>query len=232
MSPRHSKGFTLLELVVVIAVFGVFASMAYGGLNYVLKARKQIETQLDRTAEWQKAFQKMRNDFELASARAARDGFGETRGNFLFDEYGARIELTRAGWRNPLNQPRPSLERVVWRYEEKDKQLLRETWRVLDRARDTDPVQLVVLTGITEVKWRFLDVNREWQQRWPPQSGAVGTAASVPTPKAMEVTLTSKDFGVIRWLFRPSAEAATAAQLNGGGAPPAPTLSPPQQSTP
>jgi general secretion pathway protein J len=206
-----ARGFTLLELVVVIAVFGVFASMAYGGLNYVLKARRQVETALNRTAEWQKAFNRMRNDFELASTRGARDGFGEPKAALVFDEYGPRVELTRAGWRNPLLAPRASLERVVWRYDDKQKRLLRETWRDLDRASDTDPAQLVVLENLKDVKWRFLDASREWQPRWPAQAVAAGT--DVPLPKAMEVTFTSADFGSVRWLFRPGVSPIPA---NGG----------------
>lgn len=208
-----ARGFTLLELVVVIAVFSVFASMAYGGLNYVLKARRQVETALNRTAEWQKAFNRMRNDFELASTRGARDGFGEFKPALVFDEYGPRVEFTRSGWRNPLLAPRASLERVVWRYDDKNKRLLRETWRNLDRASDADPAQLVVLENLKDVKWRFLDGSREWQQRWPVQAAPSVAGGDVPLPKAMEVTLTSADYGSVRWLFRPGVSPIPA---NGG----------------
>ncbi len=216
------RGFTLLELIVVLAVFGVFSTMAYGGLNYVLKARKDIELQLDRTAEWQKAFQRVRNDLELAAPRAARDGFGQPQAAFLFEEFGARIEFTRSGWRNPLSQPRASLERIVYRYDDRARQLLRETWRVLDRASDDEPIKLVVLGQIDDARWRFMDSNREWQERWPPQSTstAVGGTASTLLPRAIELTLESKDFGEIVWLLRPGVEPVVQGAGAGDGLPP------------
>lgn len=209
---RHSaRGFTLLELIVVLAVFGVFAVMAYGGLNYVLTARKDIEVRLNRTAEWQKAFQRVRNDLELAVPRAARNGFGQPQAAFLFEPFGARIEFTRSGWRNPLSLPRASLERVVYRYDERSRELLRETWRVLDRADDQEPQKLVVLTQIDDARWRFMDSNRQWQDRWPPSSTRSATAgASVLLPKAIELRLETKDFGEIVWLLRPGVEPAAA----------------------
>lgn len=207
---RRARGFTLLELIVVLAIFSVFAAMAYGGLNYVLTTRRELESRLDRTAEWQKAFQRLRNDFQLASTRTVRDGFGQKRPALEFEEYQQRVEFTRGGWRNPLYQPRSSLERIAYRYDEKTDELVRETWRVLDRAEDRDPVRLVVLSRLDEVRWRFLDNNREWRERWPSGSGglAANGANSSPPPKAVELTLKSKDYDEVRWLFRIAVEAA------------------------
>lgn len=206
---KRTQGFTLIELIVVLAVFGLFAVMAYGGLNYVLKARKTIEAQLARTAEWQKAFQRARNDLELAVPRGgSRDGFGQPQAAFVFEEFGARIEFTRSGWRNPLSQPRASLERVVYRYDDRTRELLRETWRVLDRGADKDPLKLVLLTQVDDARWRFMDSSRQWQDRWPPQSTGATTSGSsnLLLPKAVELTLETKDFGEIVWLMRPGIE--------------------------
>ena len=213
---KPSRGFTLLELIVVLAVFAVFSAMAYGGLNYVLKARKDIEAQLDRTAEWQKAFQRVRNDLELAAPRAARDGFGQPTAAFLFEEFGARIEFTRSGWRNPVSQPRASLERVVYRYDDRAHEFVRETWRVLDRADDKAPLKLVVLNKIDDARWRFMDASRTWQDRWPPQCTTTATGpSSVSTllPLAIELTLETKDFGKIVWLMRPGVQPAIASTV-------------------
>ncbi len=218
---KTARGFTLIELIVVLAVFGVFAAMAYGGLNYVLTSRKVIEAELDRTAEWQKAFQRVRNDLELAVPRAGRDGFGQPQAAFVFEQFGARIEFTRSGWRNPLSLPRASLERVVYRYDDRAHEFLRETWRVLDRASDNKPQTLVVLAKIDDARWRFMDSQRAWQDRWPPTSaGSTTSTNSLLLPKAIELTLETKDFGKIVWLLRPGVEPVQATAAKPKCAPP------------
>ncbi len=52
---KPARGFTLLELIVVIAIFALFSIMAYGGLDSVLKTRHQVERAQERVAELQKA---------------------------------------------------------------------------------------------------------------------------------------------------------------------------------
>ena len=43
--PAHTntRGFTLLELLISLVIFGLIAAMAYSGLNNVLIARTQTE---------------------------------------------------------------------------------------------------------------------------------------------------------------------------------------------
>ncbi len=45
MYSKQQQGFTLLELLVALAIFAVIAVMAYSGLNTVLRARLQPITQ-------------------------------------------------------------------------------------------------------------------------------------------------------------------------------------------
>ena len=80
-----TRGFTLLELLVVILIFGIFALMAYGGLNSVLSTRRHIEQSLARTAEYQKAYLRLRDDFVNGSGRTARDGDGVAQPALILD---------------------------------------------------------------------------------------------------------------------------------------------------
>ena len=196
----RAKGFTLLELLIVLAIFGLFAAMAYGGLNHVLNTRRQLEVSLDTIATWQRSFQKLRNDFQLVSNRTARNSFNNVEPALRFEEFGARVEFTHSSWRNPLFAPRATLERVVVRYDEKEKTLVRESYGVMDRARDDQTRKLVLLSDVTEVKWRFMDSTREWQTAWPPATVAAATAQ--PPPLAVELTVNSKEYPEVRWVFR------------------------------
>jgi general secretion pathway protein J len=196
-----SRGFTLIEIIVVVLVFSIMAVMAYGGLNTVLKTRSAVEASMERTAAMQKAFLRMRADFQNVRNRPARDGFGDEQPPLRAAKEGP-LTLVRGGWRNPLLLPRSSMERVS--YELDEKILKRASWRTLDQAQDVQPVVLPLLDNIEELRWRFLDDADQWQDIWPPQANVANTAqaAAQPPPKALEITLVTKDWGETRFLFR------------------------------
>ncbi len=199
--PRPFCGFTLIELVVVLGIFAVLSVLAYGGLNSVLKARVSVERALDRTVAMQKAYLRLRNDFQQLRDRPARDGYGDAQPALLVtpDE---RVEFTRGGWRNPLSQARSTQERVSYRLDE-DNRLLRSSWRVLDRAQDSALVEIPLLENVEAMEWRFLDASRQWQTAWPSTDVSPGPPAgpAATLPLAVELTLRTKDWGELRFLF-------------------------------
>lgn len=206
---RGVRGFTLLELLVVVGIFAIFAAMAYGGLDTVLNARRRIEVSLARTAEYQKAYLRLRDDFINGAARTIRDGDGQPQPAFTYDSYNKRVEFSRGGWSNPALLPRATLERVSYFVDDTHSdnfRLIRRSWRVLDRASQSEPVDLSLLEHVEEVQWHFLDKNLAWQDRWPPTGTAVinsaATAAAVQAPVAVELKVRTRDWGELRFLFR------------------------------
>lgn len=223
-APSRARGFTLLELLVVIVIFGIFAVMAYGGLRSVLDARRHIEGSLNRTAEFQRAYQRLRDDFINGSGRPIRDGDGAPQAALLFDSFNKRLEFTRGGWSNPSLLPRATEERVSYFVDDThadDYRLIRRSWRVLDRAQQSEPVDLVLLDQVESVQWRFLDGKLAWQTQWPPQSlnlpSGSGTAQVAP-PHAVDMTLRTRDWGEVHYLFRFGAENTCGWLGNPGGA--------------
>jgi general secretion pathway protein J len=196
-------GFSLLELVVAIAIFAMLSVMAYGGLASVLSARERVLQSLERTTALQKAYVRLRNDLQQLRARPARDPYGEPQAALLLAPDGA-LEFTRSGWRNPLSQPRSALERVAYRLDADDR-LVRTSWRAVDRAQNAAAVEAVVLDQVEDLRWRFLE-GKEWRESWPP-AGAGGASVLAAVPRAVEVTLTLKDAGEVRLLFGASNEA-------------------------
>jgi general secretion pathway protein J len=227
-----SRGFTLLELLVVLLIFGIFAAVAYGGLDNVLNTRRRIEQSLARTAEYQKAYIMIRNDFIGGSSRTVRDNDGTALPAFFFDSYVKRVEFTRGGWSNPALLPRSTLERVSYFIDDSDsdnRKLVRRYWSVLDRAPMTQPIDLVLLEHVDSLQWRFLNKAMSWSDGWPPDNGtttttssslgsssggissgvsssggstSTGTTAGNLTPTAVEMTLRTRDWGDLRFLFR------------------------------
>lgn len=196
-----ASGFTLLELIVVLGIFAVISVLAYGGLSSVLETRKGVQRALDRTAAMQKTYLRLRNDFQQLRDRPVRDRFGAPLNDppLLITPDGT-VEFTRGGWRNPLSQPRSSLERVAYRLDQESR-LLRISWRVLDRAQDSVEVETVLLENVEDIEWRFLDSGRQWQTVWPSPDTIAAPGAAPALPLAVEVNLTTQDWGELKFLF-------------------------------
>jgi len=198
--PRPQRGFTLLELLVALAIFALLAVMAYGGLSKVLRTEDILDQQLDRLAEVQRTFTFLERDLLQLIPRDIRDQYGDTRpflqGRDPLQGSGEPLlALTRSGYANPLGVARSELQRVDWRL--KDEALYRETWPVLDRAQDSLPRAVRLCTRVQDLRLRFLDDKKKWHRQWPPEDQQAG---GLQAPLAVEVTLELTDWGELRRL--------------------------------
>lgn len=215
MRRRRQTGFTLIELLIAIAIFVVMAAMAYGGLSSILSARETVTAALDRSKTLQMSVWRMRRDIEQIVGRPIRDSFGDSQPAIVGGpDFG--LQFTRNGWRNPLGDRRSNLQRVAYRIDE-DNNLVRAHWRVLDRAQDSTPVESTLFEDVSNLEWRFLNADREWQDRWPANAApsalastgrnvARSAAAGVPAPTsdpplAIELRVTTPSWGDLRLLF-------------------------------
>jgi general secretion pathway protein J len=195
---RPAAGFTLLELLVALAIFSLIAVMSYNGLKVVLNTQAATEIQADALAEMQKVYLLMQRDIEQVVPRPVRDEYGDEQPALTGDD---ALQLTRGGWSNPAGRLRSSLQRVGYAFE--DGQLVRYSWGVLDRAQDSEPQRQVLVGDVEEMTIRYLSANNEWQERWPnPLAVAEVNVPGAGLPRAVEVTLEHERFGPLVWLFR------------------------------
>lgn len=190
---KGHRGFTLLELLVALGVFGVVAAMAYGGLQTVLNAREETARHSERLAELERTMLFLGRDVIQIVNRPIRDELGDSRPTLVGGEGHQSLELTRDGWANPANARRSTLQRVGW--ELKGESLFRSAWRVLDRAHDSEANSFAMLRGVQEFKVRFLGSNREWSDSWPLQGNAP------VLPLAISVSLELEDWGAVERLW-------------------------------
>lgn len=206
MASRNAAqtGFTLLELLVALAVFGILSAMAYGGLRTVLNGRDHVESQSRRLTELQRAYSLLAQDIEQALGRTTRDSYGQTLPALSGGGYAPLLlELTRTGWRNPAGLQRSQLQRVGYRLE--DGKLYRGFLPVLDQAQNSESLERQVLENVKGVELRFLDATLQWREAWP------DNASPDPSqlPRAVEISIDLEGFGKVRRVFRvPPGEAA------------------------
>jgi general secretion pathway protein J len=201
--PNTQQAFTLLELLVVLVIFAVIAVMAYGGLNTVLTTYQQTSQHATQLARLQMAFTWLRRDIEQHIKRPIRDKYGDLKP--IMQGTISQIEFTRAGWRNPAQQKRSSLQRVTYHVAENI--LWRSYWWMLDRAQDAEPLKAALLENVQEIQFRYLDNKLRWQTQWS-TSEQLNTLTltpnqeNLPQLQAIEVTLTVAGWGSLTRLFR------------------------------
>jgi general secretion pathway protein J len=198
---RPCNGFTLIELVVAMAVFAIMAAIAYSGLNNVLLAREQTDTHAEQLQQLQLAITWIARDIEQAVDRGARSQYGEFLPPLVGNDFeGYAIELTRGGWRNPANHARSNLQRVA--YAVREEQLIRAYWRVLDRAEDSKAYENVLLDGVKGIEVRYLAPDNEWHRSWPAQLLGANNESAPSLPRAVEFNIDTKQFGKITRVLR------------------------------
>jgi general secretion pathway protein J len=196
--PRCAAGFTLLELLVAVAIFAVIGAMAYGGLQNVMDQQQQTTLHAERLKRLQLVYRILQRDLEQIVDRSIRNEFGDPVEALVGGSGFNGVEFSRAGYPNPAGFLRSEIQRVA--YIPDQDRLLRRSWRVLDRAQDTQPDEQVLVENMVEFALRFLDRNREWQENWPPLSGSGSGPGG--GPRAVEVELELENVGALSWLFR------------------------------
>jgi general secretion pathway protein J len=195
--PEHmrTRGFTLLEVLVAVVIFGIISILAYGGYNQLIRQSEIVESSATRTRAIQSTVQRMAEDFEMLEPRPIREPLGETLEPAL-RAGGTRVDtlldLTRSGWTNPAGLTRSTLQRVTYRL--MDNKLERAYWNALDRTLTTEPTSAVLLDKVRTASFRFMDQNQTWHDQWPPL-GYSGPDAVRLRPIAVEVTLELEDWG-------------------------------------
>src|SRR5262249_37120447 len=153
---RTARGFTLLEMLVALAVFAVLGLMSSQMVTRVFDVHKVAIERGERLGDLQRALMMMQRDILEMSPRSVRDEMGDALPTMrLGSDIG--IELTHDGWRNPLNQHRSEMQRVA--YLTQNETLYRYYWNVLDRAEDTKPIVQELLHDVTAVEITAIDAS-------------------------------------------------------------------------
>lgn len=196
---RH-HGFTLLELLVAVAIFAVLSAMAYGGLRNVIDNSKQTQVSMQRLQQIQLAMLNISRDFTQLSQRSIRDEYGNP-SNYI--EAGANgdvfIEFSRGGRRNPAELLRSHLQRVAYKLEENT--LYRLHWPHLDRTQEMEAYESVLLEDVENAGIRFLDNKNEWHNEWPPLGATGLSSGDAVILSGVEFTLELQDWGELVRIF-------------------------------
>lgn len=190
----RQQGFTLLELLIAVAILALIAVGSYRLLAATITTRDQAERHMQALQTLQKADMILQRDLLQAVARPIRDAFGDKQPGLILSQ-DASLEFTRRGWRNPLQETRSQLVRV--RYRVQGRKLVREHWRVLDRVRDSQPERTVLLENVDDFQIRVFADN-SWSDVWPALAQSQKKAEEIVLPEAIELSFKVPVYGRLR----------------------------------
>ena len=199
MRGSRARGFTLLEILVAIAVFAVVAWLAYGGLRQVLAGRAMLLPRMEATAARLRGITLLERDITSAAPRGVRDPLGTPQPAFRAEPGGrGPLALVRHDAARALLAGEPALSRVEWQLE--GNRLVRLRWPVLDPIQGTQPLREIVLTGVRQWQLEFLAGRKDadWKNFWPPDAAGV---LRDQLPRAVVVTLVFDDGAALRRLL-------------------------------
>ena len=114
----RQRGFTLIELIVAIAVLAVMGGAAYAGWFNVTRIANSTERSVEQFDALERTFFWLQEDFEQIVSRDVVDELGGKRKSLEISQSGeSLIEVTRGGWTNPALlelPPRSDLQRVAY----------------------------------------------------------------------------------------------------------------------
>jgi general secretion pathway protein J len=198
-APRRHAGFTLVEILVAMAIAAILATMAFSAMNEAMQNRERIRQAQQRLVGLQFMMRSLVQDFSQLAPRPVRMPIGEDYEAAVLGRSGAFAEvvLTRAGWTNPAGLSRSSLQRV--RYQVRDGVLYRDYWLALDAQLEPEPVQRALIDGVEAFTIRYMNDGRQWQDNWPPPPPNAGNQMRYQRgrPLAVEITLRLRDWGTL-----------------------------------
>ncbi|WP_394004707.1 type II secretion system minor pseudopilin GspJ [Luteimonas sp. WGS1318] len=192
-SHPRARGFTLIEVLVSLAIFAMLAAAAVGVLAWTADQQGVIRARMDRTAELQRAHALLKADLGQAAVRRTRrsDGVAELSAFTAAppdDRSRPLLGFVRRGWENPDSAPRASMQYVEYRVA--DGSLQRSTRAALDGSAAGAPQ--VLLDGVESVR-AFYYARGFWSDGWG------GGLATLPQAVALEMEV--RDFGHVRQVF-------------------------------
>ena len=185
-------GFTLLELLIALFVFTILSMIMVGGLHSVTTSSAATEKRAERLADLQIALTLISRDFEQIVNRPISVTNGTEN---AFIGYPQSVYFTHGGLANPLGQLRRSTLQRTNYFLEGDK-LIRVTWPVLDYSAKIKADQRVLLTGVSSLRFQYLDEKNRFADKWPPadQPQAV-------LPKGIRIIITLRDSGELSQFY-------------------------------
>lgn len=159
---QKRAGFTLVELLVAIAIFAVLSALGWKVFDYLIKVKERNAQHEQKLANLQQAYQQILKD-SIQIAPLTSNVNGEIEPALVLQN--DRFVFSKIGVTDPLLQGIPAEERIQYQYQADMQRLNRLRMRGLNAAAQMQPESSVLLENVEQFQVSVLNPNQ--LSSWP-----------------------------------------------------------------
>ncbi|MDP7935953.1 type II secretion system minor pseudopilin GspJ, partial [Acinetobacter baumannii] len=157
-----ASGFTLVELLVAIAIFAVLSLLGWKIFDYLLKVRDRNAEHEVHLFELQDAYQQILRDTLQIIPLSANQG-GQLHPALEIDNQ--ILRFSKAGVTDPLKQGLSPFERIEYRYDADQKKLYRLKYTNLNTSNREQPLSSTLLSQVDQ--YQIMVLTPQEVTKWP-----------------------------------------------------------------
>ena len=156
------KGFTLVELLVAIAIFAVLSAMGWKVFDYLMKIKERNGMHEENLGQLQETFQQIQRD-TLQIIPVSANISGQIEPALRLNNQ--RLSFSKTGVTDPLKQGLSPYERIEYQYDAQAKKLYRLKYDNLNYTKSSQPLSSVLLDNVE--KYHVSVLNPAESEQWP-----------------------------------------------------------------
>ncbi|MBC9228600.1 type II secretion system minor pseudopilin GspJ [bacterium SPL81] len=193
---KYKKGFTLVELLVAIAIFAVLSMLGWKVFDYLLKVKDRNAEHENHLFELQDAYQQVLRDSLQIIPLTANDGRELQAALVLNDR---SFTFSKAGVSDPLKQGLSPYERVEYRFDAEQKKVYRLKYSNLNIPNRVQPISSTLLQNVDD--FRVTVLNPQELSQWPENlndPNNVNELKKLPLGFKIQLTVAGTDY---EWIY-------------------------------
>ena len=190
------SGFTLVELLVAIAIFAVLSALGWKVFDYLIKIKERNTQHEQRLGQLQEAYQQvLRDTVQIVPITA--NVAGQVQPAVMLQN--GQLTFSKTGVTDPLMQGIPPEERVEYIYKADEKKLYRYKYKNLNQAGNDQPETSVLLDSVDQFQIMLLNPNEMAQ--WPEVALSENDVTQTKIlPRGLKINLTVNEVSY-EWVF-------------------------------
>lgn len=156
------RGFTLIELMVAVAIFAVLSALGWKVFDHVIQVKERNTQHEQRLDTLQSAYQQLlRDSVHIVPVNASQDG--EQEAAFILENLYMRF--SKVGVSDPLEQGLAPHERIEYRFDPEAQIVYRDKYPAIHQTGQLKPISNQILDHVSTFEVAAL--NPEPTARWP-----------------------------------------------------------------